>query len=110
MERSPLRDFFLRFLPALINIAKGELSFVGVQPRTKGEILNLPHDWQNLYLRTKAGIITEAYVYYGENPTKEELYSAEAFYAVTAGIQHDLKLLIHYFGCMLGSFSPNKKR
>jgi len=31
------RHFFLIFLPALINIARGELRFVGVAPRTAGE-------------------------------------------------------------------------
>ena len=104
-----LRDLFLRFLPALINIAKGELHFVGVSPRTQEEIRTLTHDWQALYRRAKAGIVTEAYVHYGATPTENELYSAEAFYSVTAGMRHDLKLLIGYLGRVLNIFSPTDK-
>jgi len=90
-------ELFLRFLPALINIAKGELSFVGVSPRTKTAVKLLPHDWQVLYLQSKAGIVTEAEVLYGTRPNEDELYSAEAFYSASAGVRHDLKLLLHYF-------------
>jgi len=89
-----LRHFLLSFLPALVNIARGELRFVGVTPRTPEMINALPSDWKALYLRAKAGIVTEAFVIYGENPTEDELYSAEAFYSVSAGIRYDFMLLL----------------
>jgi lipopolysaccharide/colanic/teichoic acid biosynthesis glycosyltransferase/carbonic anhydrase/acetyltransferase-like protein (isoleucine patch superfamily) len=91
-----LRDVLLRFLPGLVNVAKGEMRFVGVSPRDKEEIRQLPSDWRALYLRAKAGIVTEAVVVYGDKPTEDELYSAEAFYSASAGIGHDLKLLAAY--------------
>jgi lipopolysaccharide/colanic/teichoic acid biosynthesis glycosyltransferase len=91
-----VRDLLLRFLPALVNVARGELHLVGVPPRTRGEIRALPRDWQALYLRAKAGVVTEASVHCGDAPTPDELYSAEAFYAATAGVRRDLKLLIGY--------------
>lgn len=97
-ENGGVRDLLLRFLPALVNVAKGELHLVGVPPRTRGEIRGLPHDWQALYLRAKSGIVTEASVHCGDAPTPDELYSAEAFYSVTAGVRRDLKLLIGYVG------------
>jgi len=90
------------FLPGLINIAKGELHFVGVPPRTSEEIKALPHDWQALYLHAKAGMVTEAYVYHGLTPTADEQYSAEVFYAVRAGVWHDLRLIIAYVGRIVG--------
>jgi lipopolysaccharide/colanic/teichoic acid biosynthesis glycosyltransferase len=91
-----LRHFFCRFLPALINIAKGELHFVGVAPRTPAELSLLAPDWRALYLRTKAGIVTEAYINFGPAPTEDEVYSAETFYSAMAGFRHDAKLLLAY--------------
>jgi hypothetical protein len=44
----------------------------------------------------------EASVHCGDAPTPDELYSAEAFYAATAGVRRDLKLLIGYAGRALG--------
>ena len=96
-----IRHFFLRFLPGLINIIKGELRFVGVKPRTRDEIKALPKDWQALYLNAKAGVITEAFINYGAFPTEDELYTSEVFYSVSAGIGHDFKLLSGYLGHLL---------
>jgi lipopolysaccharide/colanic/teichoic acid biosynthesis glycosyltransferase len=89
----------------MINVVRGELRLVGVQPRSREEIKTLTSDWQALYLQSKAGVVTEAFVVYGLNPTGDELYSAEAFYAVTAGMRHDLKLLSRYFLRVLNIFS-----
>ncbi len=100
-DSNGLRKLFLEFLPALINIAKGELRFVGVAPRTSQQIEALAADWKALYLYSKAGIVTEAFVNYGTSPTEDDLYSAEAFYAAAAGPGHDLKLLRRYCGRIL---------
>lgn len=96
------RGFFLRILPALVNIAKGELSFVGVPPRSREEIKRLPRDWQSLYLAGKGGIVTEASVRSGEWPTEDDLYAAEAVYVAEAGGRHDWHLLLGYIGRMFG--------
>jgi lipopolysaccharide/colanic/teichoic acid biosynthesis glycosyltransferase len=96
------RHFFLIFLPALINIARGELRFVGVPPRTVQDIRDLPRDWRALYLKSKPGIVTEAIVNFGPQATRDEMYSAEAVYSVSAGLIHDLKVLLKYFGQILG--------
>lgn len=95
------RDFLLRFLPGLIPVARGQLHFVGVEPRTRFEIEALPRDWQALCRRAKAGLVTEARLCWGDSPSPDELYAAEAFYAVKAGMWHDLKLLLRYFGRLL---------
>ena len=96
MGAGGIQDFFFRFLPALVNVAKGQLRFVGVEPRSEEEIQGLSPDWRALYLSTKAGIVTEAYVSFGHNQTADERYSAEVFYAVSAGIRHDTRLLLGY--------------
>ncbi len=92
------RHALLRFLPALVNIARGELRFVGVPPRTREEILKLPGAWREIYLRGKAGIVTETAVMCEAEATEEECYAAETFYIATASLWHDLKLLLGYFG------------
>ena len=102
-----IRHFFLRFLPGLINIVKGELRFVGVLPRTRDEIKTLPKDWQALYLNSKPGVITEAFINYGAFPTEDELYTSEVFYSVSAGIGHDFRLLLGYLGRLLGFSSSS---
>ena len=103
-------DFFLRFLPALVNIAKGELHFVGVRPLSNYKIKALPPDWQALYLKSKAGIVTEAFVMYGDHATEDEMYSTEAFYSVMHSFPHDLKLLIGYFARLMHFREPAPTR
>ena len=102
-----IMHFFLRLLPGLINIVKGELRFVGVRPRTRDEIKALSKDWQALYLNSKPGIITEAFINYGALTTEDELYTSEVFYSVSAGIGHDFKLLSGYLGLLLGFSSSS---
>ena len=96
------RHFFFVFLPALINIARGELRFAGVPPRMAEEIQDLPQDWRALYLKSKPGVVTETLVNFGPRATRDDMYSAEAVYAVSSGLKYDLKLLAKYFGQILG--------
>jgi hypothetical protein len=95
-------DFFWCFLPNLPAVLRGRLSLVGVRPRTKVEIQNLSPDWQALYIKGKVGIITEAQVNYGFNPTRDELYSAETYYTVKASVWYDLKIAARYVGQLFG--------
>lgn len=99
-----LRGLVLRFLPALFSVVRGELSFVGLPPRTPDEVKQLPNDWMTLYLRSKAGIVTEASVRPAANLTDDDLYAADAVYAACAGWTYDLKLLARYFARSL--FGP----
>jgi hypothetical protein len=71
---------------------------VGVEPRNPGEILALPADWRNLYLQSKAGLITEGAVTGVAAGESDALYSAEAYYTAVAGFSHDLRLLCNYVG------------
>jgi lipopolysaccharide/colanic/teichoic acid biosynthesis glycosyltransferase len=103
------RALLLRGLPGLIHIVRGELSFVGVPPRSRAAIRNLPNDWQLLYLRAKAGIVTEAAVRSRETPDEDELYAAEAFYVATANWIYDLKLLLRFLARSLFSRSAHRE-
>jgi lipopolysaccharide/colanic/teichoic acid biosynthesis glycosyltransferase len=87
-----LDGFLLHFLPGLVSVLGGKLFLVGVQPRSRAELLSLPPDWRSLYLKTKAGLITEAAVMFGGNPSEDELFTAEAFYSATESVGHDCRL------------------
>ena len=97
IEKKPL----FHFLPGLLNAVRGHLRLVGVSTRTPDEIRSLPPDWRTLYLKAKAGLVTEALIVFGLSPDEDEIYSAEAFYSVSAGPLHDFKLLTRYFARLL---------
>lgn len=91
-----LNDFFLCFLPGLINIACGDMDFIGVPPRSREEVRELPSDWKALYIRSRVGIVTELDVHYGASANPDEQYVADGYYAVNGSLRHDLKLLFWY--------------
>jgi lipopolysaccharide/colanic/teichoic acid biosynthesis glycosyltransferase len=101
--RSALGHLFLRFLPGLINVLRGQLHLVGVAPRRPEEVLALPADWRTLYLQSQPGLITEAFALHGAEATADEVYSSEAFYSVAAGPRHDANILLRYLGRMFQS-------
>ena len=98
---SSAHQFFKHFIPGLINVAAGDLKLVGVPPRTAEEIEALPRDWNQLYLGSIAGLITEAYVLHGASAEPDLLYSAEVFYAATASARHDARLVAGYVARLL---------
>jgi hypothetical protein len=103
-EKTGPRHFLLRFLPAVVNVARGELRFVGVTPRSPEELEALPRGWRALCLGAEAGIMTEANTQSGALSAKDECGAADAFYAAMAGMRHDLRLLIEYFLRLLKPF------
>lgn len=101
IEKKPFG--FFACLPMLINILRGELHFTGVMPRSLEEVDLLPIDWKQLYLKSKAGLITLAMVEQGKSPSSDETYASEAFYMVHTGLWYDIKLclrwLVKKFSC-----------
>ncbi len=99
--------FFLHLWPGLISVLKGDLFLVGVQHRSRQEVEALPNDWRAIYLKSKCGLITEASVMFGDAPSKDELYTAEAYYSATANVSHDLHLaLIYFWRLIIGPVKP----
>ena len=92
------RSLLMNVLPGLVSVASGDLAFVGVPPRSPKEISALPPDWRSLYLRSKAGLITEAAVNCIAEDNSDSLYSAEAYYTAVASFFHDLRLVRNYVG------------
>jgi lipopolysaccharide/colanic/teichoic acid biosynthesis glycosyltransferase len=91
-----LRGLLFQFLPALVNVARGELSFVGVPPRSPEEVDRLPADWRKIYLRSKAGIVSDSSFLIGAALGSEELFTTEAYYSWAASWRYDLRVVIRY--------------
>lgn len=83
-------------LPKLLNILKGDLHFIGVDPKPISEVEKLPTDWRKLFLQSKNGLISLSYLDNGENPTPDDQYASEAYYTVHGTILYDLKLLFRW--------------
>lgn len=94
----------------LLAISKGYIYIVGVAPRTIEEVKNLPLDWKKLYLKSKIGLINLAQLDFHDHPTTNELYAAEAFYAINMGFFFDLKLIFRWFKMFLLEKLPQSKR
>jgi lipopolysaccharide/colanic/teichoic acid biosynthesis glycosyltransferase len=95
-QRPPgLGHALLDVLPGLIHIVRGQLHFVGVPPRSPDEVSSLPQEWRDLYLQTKAGVVSVD-TFVGAEPRVEDRFAAEAAYAVTRSWHQDLRLLAAY--------------
>jgi lipopolysaccharide/colanic/teichoic acid biosynthesis glycosyltransferase len=91
-----IRSLLLVFLPALWSVARGELGFTGVAPRTPEEVDRLPPEWRALYLCCKAGLVTEAAARPGSGAGDDDRYAAEAYYAAAGDWKYDARLLSGY--------------
>ena len=65
-------------------------------PRTSDEVLALPDDPRVLYLRGKAGVVTDGAVRYAGRPSEDERYATEALYTGLAGWGRDVRTLGRY--------------
>jgi lipopolysaccharide/colanic/teichoic acid biosynthesis glycosyltransferase len=100
--RSPLAHFLLRFLPGLPAVVLGRIGLAGVEPRTPEEVAHLDADWRALYLNGHPGLVTEAFVQYGDQATQDEHFACEAFYSAAPGLSLDLSILRRYAARVLG--------
>lgn len=97
-KSEPLTKFQKYFskLPLLIAMMQGYIHFVGSSARTPKETLELPEDWRRLYLKSKVGLINLANLDQGENPTADDKYAAEAYYATQMSFWLDVKLILKW--------------
>jgi lipopolysaccharide/colanic/teichoic acid biosynthesis glycosyltransferase len=93
--------FGRQFLPGLLSVIRGQLSLVGMPPRTIAQTEALPADWRAIYLRGKAGLISEAATASTEASDEIQLYLADAYYSVRRGWSYDFLLTGRYFARLL---------
>lgn len=100
-RRQRAGQFFREFVPGLLSVLAGSVFLVGVRPRSRQEIEAMPPDWKSIYLKSKAGLITEADTIFGPDATEDEIYTGEAFYSATESTWHDLRLTGLWFWKLL---------
>jgi hypothetical protein len=96
--------FFLRFLPALVNVARGDLRLVGLPPQTPAQLRHLGADWQVLYRHSKAGILS-ATLLACDSLSEDEAYATEAVNALTGGLVRDVGLFLRYLVAVVGGIT-----
>jgi NDP-sugar pyrophosphorylase family protein len=88
--------FLRQFLPGLFAVIGGQLNVVGLPPRSLAEIEALSEDWRAIYLRGRAGLVTEAAIS-ADRGDELHLYLADAYYSVQRSRSYDLTLAAKYF-------------
>ena len=89
------KDLLLRLLPGLWNVARGDLSFVGIEPRSPEVVRDLPGFWKALHRARPAGLVTEAEV--SEVAVEADaLFVFEAHFMARAGLASRAKVLGRY--------------
>ena len=91
-----LSDLLLRVLPGMWDVVCGRLRLAGVPPRAPSAAKRLPEDWRAIYLKARAGLITESMVRLGPGATAETHYAADTVYVAAADTGHDLRLIGAY--------------
>jgi hypothetical protein len=95
-----LRHFLFIFLPALLAIADGYMSFGGPRARTEEEVEHLPASRRSAYLRMRCGILQPQHV---SSQTDQDL---DAFEISGTGWRETLNLMKRYAGRILRSLLP----
>ncbi len=102
MRRPAGWDSFLRqILPGLFAVVTGRLGFVGLPPRSAEEINRLPLEWRSMYLKNRAGLITEASVALTDIEDETQLFYADAYYTARRNWLHDLRLASRYISRLI---------
>jgi len=72
------------------------MRFAGLRPLSVEDLLKMSSDWRSIYLSDHAGLVTEANLNYGEDPSEEELYTSEAYFTIRSSWRYSAKLLLRY--------------
>ena len=103
-----LRSTSLDELPSLINVLKGEMSFIGPRPLLM-EYLNLYNEEQLNRHKVKPGITGLAQVSGRNKLTWEEKFKKDIYYVSNYNFQLDIKILFLTFWKVLLRYGINSK-
>lgn len=95
MERIIIR-LRLERLPAFLDVAAGRISLVGVAPRTKEEVINMPMDWRMIYLQNRAGLAPITEVQRRRNLSLDEMYTCETYYSIHRNMWLNARTFLHW--------------
>jgi len=87
------KNRFIRKLPGLFNVIKGDMNLVGNSALTLDEIDCLKEEWEFMRFNAPSGLVHLWETEGCNNPTWEEKLVSENFYAATRSFKGDLKIL-----------------
>jgi len=96
------RHLVHQFMPALWNVARGHMRFVGLPPRTDEELCALPHDWRQLYSDAHLGILPIDSSSTHDATTDGDRFAVESFAALNTSLRNDLRSLAAYLHSHFG--------
>lgn len=89
-----LRNTCLDELPQVINVLKGEMSFIGPRPLVEGE-LDRHHGNKDLYYSIKPGITGYYVSFYNDKISYEERLDLEYYYILNRSFKLDIKIILN---------------
>jgi NDP-sugar pyrophosphorylase family protein len=95
------RNRFIRKLPGLFNVIKGDMNMVGVSPLTEDEVSSLREEWETLRFEAPVGLFHLWEVDADGEPSREERLVMDNYYAGTRSFKGDLRILLRGFSLLL---------
>jgi hypothetical protein len=91
------KELFLRFLPGLLSVARGDIALVGLDPRTPRVVADLPAHWRELVQAAPPGLISAREALDEVSPSPEALFAADAVLIASETLGFKLRLVGRYF-------------
>jgi lipopolysaccharide/colanic/teichoic acid biosynthesis glycosyltransferase len=105
---------FISRLGNLINVAKGDMLFVGNRPMDPEVAFSITEEWQRTRFKCQCGIFSVLDTYEAEHKPEDEQIITEGFYAVNRTVGMDIQILIKATGRLLsrmvGKVRAGKRR
>jgi Undecaprenyl-phosphate galactose phosphotransferase WbaP len=99
-----LRRTSLDELPQLVNILRGEMSFVGPRPVVEQELLDYYGPAAQLYMRVRPGLTGLWQVSGRSDTTYEERIAFDEWYILNWSMWYDIIILAQTFGVMVSGY------
>jgi NDP-sugar pyrophosphorylase family protein len=91
------KELFLRFLPGLLSVARGDIALVGLDPRTPRVVADLPAHYRKLVKAAPPGLIPAREALDEISPSPEALFAADAVLVASESLGFKLRLVARYF-------------
>ncbi len=89
-----LRKISLDEIPQILNVIKGEMSFIGPRPDLPGADKEIYRPGDEVKLTVRPGITGYSQAYYRNSSTLDERFNGDVFYAKNITLLLDVKILL----------------
>ncbi len=88
-----MREFSIDELPQVLNILKGDMSFIGPRPITTGKPIKDYDLKRRIRLRVRPGLTGYAQAYFRNGISQEKKFEMDAYYAENVSFLFDMKIV-----------------